>query len=494
MLAARAFLTQGDAKLTLDKLAGLDLQGEDKAVGKLIEGYAAEALDRDAERAFSDAIDASESSPYPRVARGEYYVRIGKPQPALKDFLAANRAVPTARGYLGLGDAQLLLHDLEKAQRAYEQAIKLSSPPKDQRRVAGRIDPYVRPLAPDPRSMARVRQGMLAWMQGDVETGRTSFQSARTLDPTNPLALAAQAHLEILAKTASPEIPALIAEASKLQSGLSPEAGERALLPNAVSAYVLVVRAAMEVDAGQHDAAGESLTAAERCFGAEKAAISALRIQLYQAQGRDSLALKEAQGMHEAETSERTELGRVYLSAKAAVAALDASNRTSVEEARAGVLACLVRDPYHVSARVLLAKLSIQVGEWDTAIQALQRAEEINPYQRDVFVTRGFLNVRDLPDERQTRETKAQAEKDFAFALELEQRTGGPQAETLYGQALVQFQQRRLLDAQQKINACLEVDADYAPAYKLRAEVLRSLNQPGAEEAQAKYEELSQGG
>ena len=198
--------------------------------------------------------------------------------------------------------------------------------------------------------------------------------------------------------------------------------------------------------------------------------------------------------MSSAETDERSELGRVYQAAKRALDALEPGNRPSVDRARTGILACLIRDPYHVHARVLLARLSVQTKDYDVALATLRRAEEINPYLRDVFVVRGFLNVRDLPEDRLTRESKEQAAKDFAFALDLEQRSGGAQAETLYGQALVLYQQRRLLDAQQKIQACLEVDANYANAYQLRAQVLRNLNKPGADEAQAKYESLIQGG
>jgi len=294
-----------------------------------------------------------------------------------------------------------------------------------------------------------------------------------------------------MTKSGSPETPTLIQEASKLCSGLSAEADGRALLPNAAAAYTLLVRAAHEVDTGQPEEADLSLTASERCLDSEPAAISALRIQLYQSQGRDTLAYKESARMAEAETNVRGELGRVFAFAEQAMKDLDPANRTSVDRARTGILACLIRDPYHVRARILLAKLSIQVKEFDTAIATLQRAEEINPYERELYVVRGFLNVRDLPDTLQNGQAKTQAAKDFAFALDLEQRSGGPQPLTLYGQALVFFQQRRMLDAQQKIKACLELDAEFALAYQLQAQVLRTLNKPAeADKAQAKFESL----
>lgn len=491
VLAARAWLLERNharALETLEKVEGL--KGQDLAAAKVIEAWAREQK-RDiagAERAFDEAASAAEDTPFPRVAKGEFLLRQGRAEEALKTIRAGNGVASSARGYLALGDALAATLELGTARTTWRETPAQALLPAGARTVAGVIDPFAPPIPDDPRATSHCRLATLAAAAGDVAGAQSSYGDALALDPFHPEAHAGLGHLDLLQEAISPFTEARIAQALRLCARSSGVEGELVRYPG--SARVLVVRGAQLVQAGKAQEALDVLSQALQADAAVAPQVETLRIRAFVQMGQETKAIEASQRAGKLEAEGTAAGASVFAAAAAAFSGgNDAAMLAKVEQ---GVVLALAQNPYHGQALVLRARVRLAAGKPKEALADLDRAERVNQFLREAFIARGFLYVRDLPATEITRDTTTKAARDFETARNLEEKLKlGVRPETQHGLALVQFQLSNYREALVALGECLKADAAYIDGYRLRATILRRLNQPGADADEQKVRELT---
>ena len=494
VLAARAWLLEGGqgarALEALDKASGLD--GQDLAAMRVVEARAKE-LKGDlsgAERAFDQAAEAGADSPFPRIAKGEFLLRHGRAEEALQTIRAGNGVASSARGYLALGDALAATLDLETARRTWRDSVAQALLPEKARVVAGVIDPFLPPISDDPRSESRCRLAALLAAAGDVGGAQNEYGEALKIDPFSVRANAGLAHLDLLQEAVSGFTDARVAQALRLCGRAGGVEGELLRYPTA--ARVLVVRGAQLVLAGKPQEALDVLSQALQIDRAVAPQVDTLRVRAYVQMGQETRAMDASQAAARQEVEGDAAGARVFVAARDAFAAASPEDETALKKVEQGVLLALAQNPYHGQALVLRARLRIATRKTKEALADLERAEKVNPFLRDVFVTRGFLYVRDLPPGETNQGTTNKAKNDFDAAQNLEEKLKlGVRAETQLGRAMVQYKLSNYREALLALEACLKADPNYAEAYKLRATIRSHLGQPGAKEDEQKARELA---
>jgi len=470
ILAARARLAARDTSRALDTAeAASGLEGVDRAAAAVLKALVHEAKGDSsrAESAFREAVSASDQSPFPLVARAEFRLRQGEIEAALEDAETAARIFRTARGQVALGDARAALLDLQQARIAYENAAEVAHLPPEARLVGGVVDPFAPPHAQDPSAVAACRLAALERAGGETSGAAELYAEALQRDPFHAEAEAGMAHIEILADEVGAHAPVRVERALSLCQRLG--GVEAGLVESPETAYALLVQGALRLAEGVSDEALAALGRAVEIDPTLRPQVESLRARVYEqllTQDRDAARAYRTAVAHEA--TDETPSGRIFGRARAFFQQHRAdleSDRAKARRIEGGVLAALARNPYNAHAHVLRARLQIATGRAKAALPPLDRAEAINPYFVDTFVVRGFLLVRDLPNEEITQQTTAQAAKDFEVANTLER---GQDADTHYGRAVVAFRQNDYPRALQALEKCLELEPQHAAALELK--------------------------
>lgn len=491
VLAARSWLLERNHAKALEMLGQAEgLSGQDLAAAKVVEARARElAKDRDGARAAYDAAaQAGADSPFPRLALGEFLLREGRTEEALQTIREGNRVFSSARGYLALGDALAATLDLEGARSTWREAASQALVPEKSRTVGQVVDPFLPVLADDPRAVALCRVATLHAAAGEFGPAQQAYESALQVDPFHPEAHAGLGHLDLLLGSPNNFTEARIAQALKLCSRGGGVEGEPQRTPTA--ARVLIARAAQLTQAGKSQEALEALSHAQSADPVVAPLVDTLRIRCFTQLGQETKAIDAAKRVLQAEVEGGGAGARAYAATLPLLraAATDAAAARKLDH---GVLIALAQNPYHGQALLLRARLRIAEKKVEAATADLDRAERVNPFLREVFVVRGFLNVRDLPAAAITRDSTIKAQRDFDVAVALEQKLQlGVVAETQYGLALVQHRLSNYREALACLDKCIAADKAYVDAYRLRATIRRHLKLPGADEDEALAKQL----
>lgn len=499
VLVARAHVADrawAAALTALGGASGLDARG--KAAGKVIEALAHEGKGdlRAADAAYVEAGAEVADVPEPRIARGEFLLRQGRVDEAVVELERAKTIGGTARGLLALGDAYAAQLETDRARAVYRDATALPAMVEAGDATApGGVDPFEAPFQSDARALARVRLGALEAGAGRVGPAREQLGQAQQLDPFVVEAEVLLAELDLreanlpLADSRLARVELLL---RRLEGpGRAPEQRGAELVRAPVAAQALVVRAAHLHAAGRFQEALDRVARAEQVDPAVSAAANALRGRLFEALNQHERAYEAFARAAALEVEPTSPAGRAYVGARKA---LDEAGAGGVGKALAGVEAALSFNPYHASAQLLRARALVLDGRASLAVPALEAAIGLNGYLRDAFVARGFLHVRDLPEQERTREAATRALGDFQFALRVEAKQGGERAETHYGLALVHFLLNDLRAALDAANRCLELDEKFTEGWGLRARIKeRQGDRAGASADAAQHKALAGG-
>ncbi|MCO5169037.1 MAG: tetratricopeptide repeat protein [Planctomycetes bacterium] len=489
VLAARAHVVDRSVESALDALGKASgLEGQAAAAAKVVEAMALE-LKGDApgaERALREAAALGGDTPFPRVALGELLLRRGRADEALKELQAANLVSGTARGFLATGDALATRMEIDRARTFYRDAAGQPLLPSGALLVAGEVDPFEAPFAPDPRAAARCRLAALELAAGNAVQARAQLGEAQGLDPFSAEAEAGLARVDLLEGNLT-LCEARLATAMALLKRL--DGAESEVVRSPVAGRVLVVRGAFLIEHGRHQEAGEVLGVAASIDPGLGPQVATLRGRMFDATSQHTRAYEAYTDAARAEVQEQLPGGGEF------AAALRRFQEGADPAALAGVLdgitATLAANPYHARAHLLRAQALIRLEKHREALADLERAVVLNQYLRDAYVARGLLYVRDLPEREQTRETAGLALADFQTALKIEQRQGAERPETHTGLALVFLRQNDLLQAQRAADRAVELDAEHAEAYRVRALVrARQGNAQGAKADEQKHQQL----
>ena len=470
------------------------LEGQSAAAAKVLEGYALE-LKGDlagAERVLREAADtAKDTTPYARVALGELLLRVGRAEHALTELQAGNLIAGSARGFLAIGDAYACRLDLESAKTAYREAAAQPLVPtlKDGTLLApGGVDPFEAPHAADPRASARCRLASLELAVGNSSQAGLEYGEALKLDPFDPETHAGLARVDLLAANLTSCQNRLdgIAKLIARHGGVEGES-----VRSTTSARVLIVKGAFLIAHGRNQEAGDVLSLASTIDKSLEPQSSTLRGRMFEAAGHHTRAYESYTDAARAEVQDGVLGGREYAAAAKRFAEKPA-DAGEQERVLAGVTAALAANPFHARAHLLRALVLVKQGKAKQGLADLEQAVVLNKYLRDAYVARGFVYVRDLPERDQTRETIALAQTDFQTALKIEARQGGEKAETYCGVALAFFLQNDLLPAVKAADRAIELDANYADGYRVRAIIRgRQGNRAGEAEDKKKHAELA---
>lgn len=492
LLAARALARSYDMAMeSLGKASGLE--GQAAAAAKVIEGYVRE-LKGDAagaESALREAVGlAKDSTPFARLALGELLLRLGRAEHALTELQAGNLIAGSARGFLAIGDAYASRLELDRARTAYREASAQPLLPnlKDGMLLApGEVDPFEAPHAADPRATARCRLAALELAVGNIAQANREYAEALKLDPFDPETHAGLARVDLLQANLTSCQNRLDGIAKLIARHGGTEAD---VVRSPTSARVLIVKGAFLIAHGRNQEAGDALNLASTIDPSVGPQAATLRGRMFEAAGHHTRAYESYVDAARAEVQEGVLGGREYLAA-ARLFADKPTEGAEQERVLAGVTAALAANPFHARAHLLRALVLVKQGKAKQGLEDLEQTVVLNKYLRDAYVARGFVYVRDLPERDQTRETISLAQTDFQTALKIEARQGGEKAETYCGVALAYFLQNDLLPANKAADKAIELDANYAEAYRVRAIIrARQGNKTGEAEDKRKHAEL----
>ena len=469
VLVARGHLAEGNPKaalIELQKASGLE--GEDQAAAFLVEGSAQEADGNFAAAgaAFDRAVAAAGESPVPHAARAEFLLRRGKLDEALAD--AKRSGCP--RGILAKADVLLAQLELDKAIAAYREAA--NSQPRTPTKLFEGLDPFEAAAPSDPATLARCRLAQVYFAQDRYGEATEAVNEALNAHPNEPVALATLTLFALLQEVQNG--PDIYLDRAL---GLIARAKPRKVAPYITSrgsAFVLFVRGLQRLQKDRLDEALEALRLAPEYDPALTSACNVLIGRCETGKGRRTNAER---AYLESARSERdtslallqSKLGRVKL--------------PGIEEAAQALLA---RNPYHAQARLVRAQARLAAGKPTEALADVSAAIVDNPQIQGAYLQRAFLYLRDLPQDLRDPDKGGQ---DVAMALKLE---GTSEKEVLlYAEALHLWVSGDAEVSQQKLQACLEENAEYAWAWNLRA---RQLDFAGKKDeaaaAKAKFEAL----
>ncbi|MBX3468215.1 MAG: hypothetical protein KF878_15190 [Planctomycetes bacterium] len=489
VLAARAHVVDRSADTALEALGRASgLEGQAAAAAKVVEAMALE-LKGDApgaERALREAAERTTDTPFVRVALGELLLRRGRADDALTELQAANLIAGTARGFLAMGEALAARMEIDRARTFYRDAAAQPLAPPGALLVAGEVDPFEAPFAPDPRAAARCRLGALELAAGNLAMARAQLGEAQAIDPFSAEAEAGLARIDLIDANLS-MCDARLASALTLLKRL--DGAESEVVRSPVAGRVLVVRGAFLIEHGRHQEAGDILGLAASIDPGLAPQVAALRGRLFEATNQHTRAYEAYTDAARAEVQEQVPGGGEFAAAlRRFRESADPAQLTGVLD---GITATLAVNPYHARAHLLRAQVLVQQQKTREALADLERAIVLNQYLRDAYVARGMLYVRDLPEREQTRESASLALADFETAIKIEQRQGGERAETHTGLALVFLRQNNLLRAQQAADRAVALEPEYAEAYRVRALVrARQGNAQGAKADEQKHQQL----
>lgn len=471
----------------LGKAAGLE--GQAAAAAKVVEAQALE-LKGDpgaAERTLREAADLAKDTPFPRVALGELLLRQGRADQALTELQAANLVAGTARGFLATGDAFATRMELDRARTFYRDAASQPLLPQGAVLAAGEVDPFEAPFAPDPRAAARCRLAALDLAAGNIEQARAQYGDAQAIDPFSPDAEAGLARID-LREANLPLCEARLSRAYGLLARI--DGAEAEVVRSPAAGRVLIVKGAFLIEHGRHQEASEVLSLAAQVDPGLAPQASTLLGRMFEATSQPRRAYDAYTDAARTEVQESVPGGREFAAAQRRFAE-GGAEPAQLQRVLDGLTAALAENPYLARAYLLRGQVLIAMKKPRDALVELERAVVVNKYLRDAYIVRGFCYVRDLPEREQTRETTALAQEAFQTALLIEQRQGGERAETHTGLAQVLFLQNDLLPAHKAADRAVELDADYAEAYRVRAMIrARQGNAAGAQQDQKKHDEL----
>jgi tetratricopeptide (TPR) repeat protein len=479
-----------------DAASKLGNDGEPLGAAQALRGLILERKgDQDgSDKAFDACVTAGGESGRGLVARGEHRLRTGRFDEAAKDFDAAIKLAGGARAALGLGDAKAGLLDGDGARTARLQAASLA-PRRSSALVAGEIDAFDDFRSPDPRAIAYRRMGEAAFGASRFDEARADFQRAIELDSFDAESTAALARAEIALKDlGSAETHMRTARALLASANDRGNPGEiPPLVRGPASARVLLAEAVFWDARGDLKAAEKSVDDAVSADSLTAGATAAsLKGQILRKRGENTRARAEFLKALDLEETAKDAATTFYNRAKSQFAAAAKSGDPAVLEKTRGALdAALTLAPSHAHALCLRGRLSAVAKKWDQALADLGAAIDLNPWFRDAYVARGFLYIRDLPDDRRDELMPAKAETDFEFAIHIDD----THADAFFGRAYARSRRNETAQTLEDLEKAIQLDPSYALAYKLRGEVNRlSGKAAAAADDQKKYEELRKKG
>jgi tetratricopeptide (TPR) repeat protein len=496
VLAARAYVSAGEPGRAVTLLENLSLDGVDEAVAKVVEGVAqAAAGQKDkAVRALTAAIKAAPDDPFPRLYRARFLLgHGGRVADALQDIEQANRITRTAWGYQAFGDVLAAQLRLSEARSKYDEAMSLPLHHEAPRLVAG-IDPYRFAHEGDPRADAACRLAALALELGDTQAASGYYARGEELDPFHPMPHVGLANILLRQGQADAIAGARLDRAADLCRSLGGGSEESYdLIRSRHAAEALLARASYLVANGHPQPAVEALDAAKNSDPHVEAQVEALKAQIYTEHlTQEKRALSSSRRAARAEVQTDRLSGRLFDVVRKLYDKRKPDDSKSLRRALDGLLVVLSLNPYHANALVLRSKVQAELKQFEQALADLDRAETVNPFLREVFVTRGFLLIQGLPESMRNRETAKRAGRNFDVAIDLESSQRAPQAESFYGRALVHYQGNDHAAAEASLQQCITTDANYALAYKLRAEIRKLRGDDGYQEDLRRYQQLAQ--
>ncbi len=480
VLAARALVVAGDAGKAIGRLDRVQgLQGLDLAAAKVVEGLAYEVRD-DAERAlraFELAVAADAETPFPRIARAEFFARQGRLREALADLKQANRISATAAGLVAEGKLHLALLDAEEGLTALRAALQ-ATPLPGARRVAGEVDPFGLPTAPDPHAEARVLLALADAARGDSDSARRALGQVVQDYPFSPYGYAGFVQLQLFSAKDARELDPLAESYVSRAISLARKIGGSDPIPSRESGFVLLVQGRLQMLRARRAEALTSFEQAARLAPDLASDAWTLAGRTLIDQSLMTKALLELQ-----RAVERTRTSGSYKAAREAIAA----GRS--KQASEGLRVLLALHPYDSLLWVALAEAQRSTAPVE-AKAALDRAIELNPALAEAFRARALLQLRDLPEGQRDVERGGQ---DAQQAREIEERRGSLTAPTLYALALYLRIRQDTKGALETLGRCIELDREFAEAYRLRAEVARAAGDTKQADAdQKEWERLRQ--
>jgi tetratricopeptide (TPR) repeat protein len=395
-----------------------------------------------------------------------------------------------ARAAAGLGDAKAGQLDEDGARQARLQAVTLPLRPSGAL-LAGEVDAFDDPRGCDPRAAAYRRLGDASFAIGRIDDARSMYWKAVETDAFDAESVAALFRVEAAQNDIS-SAEVHVKQARNLLTSANDKGGPGEpppLVRGATTARVLLAEALF------WKAKGDQMTAEKTIDASLSADAQVAGAYAYALKGKilkdrsDARADGEFKRALELEESAKDLTARFYAQAKSqVVAAAKSGDAATIQKARAAVGAVLALRPQHAHALYLRGRLDVLGKKWDEALKDFTDALDQNPCFRDAYIARGFLLVRDLPDERRDEQAGEKARSDFSLAIQYDEAKG----DGFYGLALVYWRKGDTNHTLENVEKAINLAPKWAPPYLLRSDVNRQNNKDAAADAdKKKYEELN---